>query len=181
MAKITRSKFTNVPYGIRFFFFEFFCFVLFCLISFFQGHLPNYFPSNRKNLSWFLFFFLFVSLKRVLQLYHFESFFFTFSSGSKHHIIGGLFFLRFLCPSLLSPADCGFWEGPIPPAGLLSLPPQYFPFLLSLCLSYPFFSGKRALLLISKTLMNLSNGVSVGVGVGVDGCWCRPCIPSYLN
>mmetsp|Transcript_32094 Transcript_32094/g.89858 ORF Transcript_32094/g.89858 Transcript_32094/m.89858 type:complete len:784 (-) Transcript_32094:879-3230(-) len=65
------------------------------------------------------------------------------STGEKfpdglHAVIGGLFFLRFVCPSLLVPQESGIWEDPLPP------------------------KAKRALLLISKMLMNLSNGVKFG-------------------
>eukprot|EP00009_Paramoeba_aestuarina_P005955 CAMPEP_0201507994 /NCGR_PEP_ID=MMETSP0161_2-20130828/1471_1 /ASSEMBLY_ACC=CAM_ASM_000251 /TAXON_ID=180227 /ORGANISM="Neoparamoeba aestuarina, Strain SoJaBio B1-5/56/2" /LENGTH=627 /DNA_ID=CAMNT_0047902501 /DNA_START=52 /DNA_END=1935 /DNA_ORIENTATION=- len=90
MAKITASKFTNVPYGIR--------------------HVSRFLADITKE---------------------------KFPDGL-YSIIGGLFFLRFVCPALLVPQDLGVYDGEMP-AG-----------------------AKRALLLISKTLMNLSNGVKFG-------------------
>eukprot|EP00008_Paramoeba_atlantica_P002354 CAMPEP_0201502736 /NCGR_PEP_ID=MMETSP0151_2-20130828/84294_1 /ASSEMBLY_ACC=CAM_ASM_000257 /TAXON_ID=200890 /ORGANISM="Paramoeba atlantica, Strain 621/1 / CCAP 1560/9" /LENGTH=257 /DNA_ID=CAMNT_0047896357 /DNA_START=1874 /DNA_END=2647 /DNA_ORIENTATION=+ len=90
MAKITRSKFTNVPYPVR----------LLC----------RQIGSATKE---------------------------RFPHGL-YAMVGGLFFLRFVCPALTVPQESGIWDGE------LSV------------------NAKRALLLITKTLMNLSNGVSFG-------------------
>ena len=53
-------------------------------------------------------------------------------------MVGGLFFLRFVCPALTVPTEMGVWEGDLT------------------------VEAKRALLLITKILMNLSNGVRFG-------------------
>ncbi len=90
VAKITSSKFTNVPYPIR----------LVC---------------------------------RQLAMSTKEKF-----PDGLHAVVGGLFFLRFVCPALTVPHETGIWPGELTP------------------------NAKRALLLISKTLMNLSNGVKFG-------------------
>eukprot|EP00008_Paramoeba_atlantica_P011845 CAMPEP_0201490592 /NCGR_PEP_ID=MMETSP0151_2-20130828/26649_1 /ASSEMBLY_ACC=CAM_ASM_000257 /TAXON_ID=200890 /ORGANISM="Paramoeba atlantica, Strain 621/1 / CCAP 1560/9" /LENGTH=623 /DNA_ID=CAMNT_0047876593 /DNA_START=35 /DNA_END=1906 /DNA_ORIENTATION=- len=90
MAKITASKFTNVPFGIR--------------------RVSRYLATTTKE---------------------------KFPDGL-YSIIGGLFFLRFVCPALLVPTEIGIWDGEFSS------------------------EAKRALLLISKTLMNLSNGVKFG-------------------
>ena len=90
IAKITASKFTNVPYPIR------------CVC-------------------------------RQLAVATSEKF-----SDGLYSVIGGLFFLRFICPALTVPQEIGVWGEELSP------------------------SAKRALLLITKTLMNLSNGVRFG-------------------
>jgi GTPase-activator protein for Ras-like GTPase/SH3 domain/Variant SH3 domain len=53
-------------------------------------------------------------------------------------VIGGFFFLRFICPAIITPVEFGVWSDPLPP------------------------ETKRPLVLISKTLQCLSNGVLFG-------------------
>jgi hypothetical protein len=55
-----------------------------------------------------------------------------------YSVVGGLFFLRFVCPALTLPNEHGVWDEPLEA------------------------NAKRALLLVTKTLMNLSNGVEFG-------------------
>mmetsp|Transcript_37048 Transcript_37048/g.58292 ORF Transcript_37048/g.58292 Transcript_37048/m.58292 type:complete len:810 (-) Transcript_37048:107-2536(-) len=90
MAKITLSKFTNVPYSIR------------------------------------------VVCRKLAVATN------TKFPDGLYSILGGLFFLRFVCPALTLPTEMGIWPSELPQ------------------------NAKRALLLISKILMALSNGVRFG-------------------
>ncbi|MDP2439718.1 MAG: hypothetical protein Q8P67_28545, partial [archaeon] len=53
-------------------------------------------------------------------------------------VLGSFFFLRFICPTIISPLESGIWTDKIPP------------------------HSARCLVLISKTLQNLANGVLFG-------------------
>jgi len=52
--------------------------------------------------------------------------------------VGGFVFLRFFCPALVAPEAFGLWKGAINP------------------------SDRRSLILVSKIVQNMANGVSFG-------------------
>ena len=71
-------------------------------------------------------------------------------------IIGGFIFLRFICPAIIAPDGYGILNGDFPTSKFLS------PHSVILFATEVPDASRRGLILISKVLQNLSNGVEFG-------------------